>query len=107
MQDFRLLKGFKFKPTSTQTLNQITIFYHAADGVRAFTTFWVVGFHPTPQRGSFCGTMSSFVDEYVLGPRRYLGILEIHTSDGSVYRFDNPMPVFGDNEIITIQMIPH
>ena len=132
MEDFKLLRGYKFKrisnwvmdnvfysgattsnlgfsgatffPTPVLRINTRVIPYHFREHITSIVCVWYVDIPDNPNRHCFRGTMTTFVNHFIFGATTTLKILEIHAPDGNVYRYNDPIPVFNENEELLIMM---
>ena len=132
MDDFKLLRGYKFKPISNWVMDNVfssgatisnlvfsgatffptpaliintrVIHYHFRQHINSIVCVWYVDIPVNPNRHCFNGTMSTFADHFIFGTTTTLKILEIHGPDGNVYRYNDPIPVFNENEELLIMM---
>jgi len=132
MEDFKLLRGYKFKrisnwvmdnvfysgattsnlvfsgatffPTPVLRINTRVIPYHFREHITSIVCVWYVDIPDNPNRHCFRGTMTTFVNHFIFEATTTLKILEIHAPDGNVYRYNDPIPVFNENEELLIMM---
>lgn len=131
MEGFKLLRGFKFKPISNWVMDNVfsdttisnltfsgatffptpilsintrVIHYHFRQHINSIVCLWYVDIPNNPNRYCFHGTMSAFAARFIFDTRTTLKFLEIHGPDGNVYRYNDPMPVFNENEVLLIML---
>ena len=123
MKNFKLLKGRKYKTytinisfdpaTNTELITRTTfirpnsrvteVLYHSSNSQFAnYINVVLLNFTETVPHTfhSYCGTFITFLEE--INQLDDVMVYEIHTSDGSVYRMNNPLPVFLPDERVTI-----